>query len=119
MHRKFCKKQLSLVNRKGPILLHDNARPHTAQVTKNFLNELRYEVLTHPPYSPDLSPADYHFFFHPGVSLSKKKYTNSAQLKRAFGTFINVNGASFYKEEPYKLPSKWQKCIESNSSYFR
>ncbi|KOC68215.1 Histone-lysine N-methyltransferase SETMAR [Habropoda laboriosa] len=31
--------------KKGPILLHDNARPHVSQITIRKLNELGYEEL--------------------------------------------------------------------------
>ena len=44
------------------ILLHDNARPHVAQVVKTYLETLKWEVLPHPPYSPDIAPSDYHLF---------------------------------------------------------
>ena len=59
MHWKLQCLQLALVNRMGAIL-HDNAQPHIAQRTLPKLNELGYEVLSHPPCSPDLSPTDYH-----------------------------------------------------------
>ena len=64
MHQKLQRLQPALVNRKGPILLYDNAQPHVTQSVLQKLNELGYEVLPHPPYSPDLSPTDYHFFKH-------------------------------------------------------
>ena len=48
----------------GPILLHYNARLHVTQPTLQKLNELGYEALPRPPFSPDLSPTDYHFFKH-------------------------------------------------------
>ncbi|KOC61430.1 E3 ubiquitin-protein ligase mib1 [Habropoda laboriosa] len=60
MHKKLFVKQVSLVNRKGPILLHDNARPRISQFTIRKIHELGYETLKHPPYSPDLSPTDCH-----------------------------------------------------------
>ncbi|GFY16902.1 mariner Mos1 transposase [Trichonephila clavipes] len=44
------------------ILQHDNARPHVAKVVKTYLETLKWEVLPHPLYSPDLAPSDYHFF---------------------------------------------------------
>ncbi|UYV71399.1 SETMAR [Cordylochernes scorpioides] len=53
-----------LVNRKGPILLHDNTIPHVSMITRQKLNELGHGTLDHPPFSPDLSPTDYHFFRH-------------------------------------------------------
>ena len=43
------------------MLLHGNVRPHVAQQTEEKLNELKIETVPHPPYSPDLSPTDYHF----------------------------------------------------------
>jgi len=47
---------------KGIVLLHDNARPHTAAHTVETLQKLKFQVLVHPPYSPDLVPSDYHVF---------------------------------------------------------
>ena len=32
---------------------HDNARPHVAKVVKAKLQEIGWELLPHPPYSPD------------------------------------------------------------------
>ena len=44
------------------ILHHDNARPHVAIPVKNYLESSGWEVLPHPPYSPDLAPSYYHLF---------------------------------------------------------
>ena len=41
------------------ILLHDNARPHVAKVVKKDLETLKWDVLLHSPYSPDIAPSDY------------------------------------------------------------
>ena len=43
---------------KGVVLLHDNACPHTAARTAEMLQKLKFEVMAHPPYSPDLTPSD-------------------------------------------------------------
>ena len=47
---------------KGVVWLHDNARPHLAGHTAETLRKLKFEVMAHPPYSPDLAPSDYHLF---------------------------------------------------------
>ena len=64
MYQKLQCLQLALDNRKGPILLHDNAGLHVAQSTLQKFNKFGYEVLPHLPYSPGVSPNDSHFFKH-------------------------------------------------------
>ena len=36
---------------------------HMSQNWSSYLETLKWEVLPHPPYSPDIAPSDYHFFF--------------------------------------------------------
>ena len=55
MHKKLQHLQPAPINRKGSMLLHNNAQPLHKQHFKK-LNKLGYEVLPHSPYSPDLSP---------------------------------------------------------------
>ena len=69
---------------KDPILLHDNAQPHVVQPILQKLNKLGYEVLPHLPYSPDLSPADYHFFKHLDNFIQDKLFHSQQDAKNAF-----------------------------------
>jgi histone-lysine N-methyltransferase SETMAR len=46
----------------GVVLLHDNARPHTAARTRALLEHFNWEFFDHPPYSSDLAPSDYNLF---------------------------------------------------------
>ncbi|KAG5326433.1 MOS1T transposase, partial [Pseudoatta argentina] len=56
------KRPLSAQRHDKVILLHDNARPHVAKPEKTYLETLKWEVLPHPPYSPDIAPSDFHLF---------------------------------------------------------
>lgn len=48
------------MQRHGPgILMHDNARPHTARVTQNFLAQNNVRVLAWPACSPDMNPIEH------------------------------------------------------------
>ena len=38
------------------IILHGNATAHTAATVQRHLQRWSWDVLPHPPYSPDLSP---------------------------------------------------------------
>ena len=46
----------------GPVILHDNARPHIVDVVTKNLRDYGWEVLPHAPYSPDMSPPDFDLF---------------------------------------------------------
>lgn len=118
MHQKLQRKCPRLANMKGPILLHDNARPHVAQPTLQKLNELGYETLPHPPYSPDLSPTDYHLFKHLDNFLRDKCFKNQDDAKNAFNAFVTSRQPDFYSSGINKLISRWQKCVDCNGSYF-
>ena len=94
-----------MINRKGPILLQDNARPHVATVTLQRLNKLGYEILLHLPYSPDLSPTDYHVFKHINYLLNQKYFT----LKDAAKKPSRIS--EFYEIGIEKFVSRWESVL--------
>jgi hypothetical protein len=44
-------------------LLHNNAPAHSLVIVSKFLAKQGIPVLSHPPYSPNLVPADFFFYF--------------------------------------------------------
>jgi transposase len=58
------------------VLLHDNARPHTAARTRALPEPFNWELFDHPSYSPDLSPSDYHLFTYLKNWLSLQRFNN-------------------------------------------
>ncbi|GFX36097.1 mariner Mos1 transposase [Trichonephila clavipes] len=67
------RKRPELANRRCVVFHQDNARSHISVVTRHKLWNLGWEVLMHPPYSPNLEPSDYHLFFALQNYLSDKK----------------------------------------------
>ena len=55
-------KHPELVNRKCIIFHQDNARLPVSLMTRQTLLWPGWEVLIHPPYSPDIAPSDFHLF---------------------------------------------------------
>jgi histone-lysine N-methyltransferase SETMAR len=117
-NRKLSELHPALVNRKRPILLHDNAKPHAALITQQKLRELGYEVLPHPPYSPDLAPTDFHFFKHLDSFLHGQVFNDQKSIETAFETFIDSREPGFYREGIQALLERWQKCVDANGEYF-
>ena len=56
----------------GVCLIHDNARPHFAHANIKLLEPFGWYVSTHPPYSPDLAPSDYHLLTEMKEELDKR-----------------------------------------------
>jgi histone-lysine N-methyltransferase SETMAR len=44
------------------LLHHDNVPSHTSVLTQQFLSKNKMTVISHPPYSPDLTPCDFFLF---------------------------------------------------------
>jgi len=99
------------------LLLHDNARPHNACTTIDALETLKFEVLSHPRYSPDLTPSDFHFFPHLKRDLKGTHFTSDDEVKQAVTSSIKQRTPEFFIDVMCKLVSRWEKCIERQGDY--
>ncbi|GFV79452.1 mariner Mos1 transposase [Trichonephila clavipes] len=100
------------VNRRGVVFHQDNARPHTYVVTRQKLCELGWEVLMHPPYSPDLAPRDNHLFLALQNLLSDKKLGSREDCENRLLEFWANKDQGFHERGIIKLPLKWQQIIQ-------
>lgn len=79
------------------ILQHDNARPHVAKPVKTYLETLKWEVLPHPLYSPDIAPSDYHLFLSMSNDLSEQCFTSYEETKKWVDSWIASKDESFFR----------------------
>ncbi|GBP29955.1 Mariner Mos1 transposase [Eumeta japonica] len=100
------------------LLLHDNARPHVAIPVKNYLKTLDWEVLTHPPYSSNTAPSDYHLFWSMAHALSEQRFTSYEDTKNWVDTWIASKDKEFFRLGIRTLPERWQKVVASDGQYF-
>ena len=84
-------------NKKQMILQHDNGRPHVATMTKLTIEELGWDVLPHPPYSPDLAPTDLHLFRFMSNHLSGHTFENEEAITTWIEEFFDQKSPSFFK----------------------
>jgi [histone H3]-lysine36 N-dimethyltransferase SETMAR len=117
LEERIQKTRPELANRKGVVFHHDNARPHTSKMTRQKLLELGYEVLPHPPYSPDLAPSDYYLFLALQNFLNDKKFVSKRGCENALRQFFDQKSRKFYTDGIMQLPTRWQKVAEQNGTY--
>src|SRR3954470_24641667 len=99
------------------ILQHDNARPHVAKLTKEKLKTLGWEVLPHPPYSPDLASSDFHLFKKLAADLANEHFGDDDEMKKFLDASFKRQPRNFWEKGIHALPNKWQQVIVSNGEY--
>ena len=98
-----------------PILLH--ARPHVGKEVKEVLNELNWEVLPHPPYSPDIAPSDFHLFRSMAHGLAEQKFTKHEEVRKWLDGWIASKQPKFFFDGIHKLPINWNNVVVNNGYY--
>jgi len=76
-----------------------------------------WEVLSHPPYSPDLAPADYHLFGFVKNQMRGQHYETNEALQTAMRQCLRAAGTEFYRKGIFKLSERWEKCVHRNGDY--
>lgn len=99
------------------LLIHDNARPHTANVTREVLESFKWELFPHPPYSPDLAPSDFHLFPAMKKWLAMQRFDDDAQLQEEVTKWLKAQAAEFFDEGISKLVHRYDKCLNLNGDY--
>mgnify|MGYP003415101186 FL=1 len=99
------------------LLHHDNARPHCSRETLGKIDRLKFEVLPHPPYSPDLAPCDFWLFPELKKYLKGIHFESDDELKRAVETWFKMQPLEFFANGFQKWVSRWRKCIDLNGDY--
>ena len=64
------------------LLHHDNAAPHNARLTVQFLEQQGISFLPNPPYSPDLAPCDFWLFPKIKGAIAGKQFHRIQDLAR-------------------------------------
>jgi len=97
------------------VMIHDNARPHTAATMQNLIMTFGWEQFDHHSYSPDLAPSDFHLFLQLKSFLAGWRFHD--EVKEAITTCFASLAASFYNEGIQKPVQRYDKCLNNGGNY--
>ncbi|KAJ0181486.1 hypothetical protein K1T71_003571 [Dendrolimus kikuchii] len=112
LKQKVERQRPELINRRGVVFHHDNARPHISLAIQQKLREFGWKVLIHPPYSPVLAPSDFHLFRSLQNSLGSVRLTSREDCQNYSSQFFDQKPQNFDSNGIRSLPTRWQKLIQ-------
>ena len=68
--------------------LHDNAPAHRSEVTLEAIRNAGFDILDHPPYSPDLVFRDFHLFPKLKEHIGRTKIDDDDAVMAALDIFF-------------------------------
>lgn len=104
--------------KKGLLLLHDNASSHTAKLTMEFLRENHIKIIPHPPYSPDLAMCDFWLFSGLKSKLRGRSFDSEDEIDTAVFDYFNSIPESGWREAFNMWKKRMERCIEVDGEYF-
>lgn len=103
--------------KKKVIFHHDNAPAHTSAIATSKLVELRYQLLPHPPYSPDLAPCDFFLFPNMKKWLGGKRFSSNEEVVAETEAYFSGFDKAYFFDGLKKLEHRWSKCVELKGDY--
>ena len=96
----------------------DNARPHKAKSTIQFCVENKFNIMPHPPYSPDLAPSDFFLFGYLKEKCKGCRFETVDELIE----FITEIFSEINSDVLWSVFNEWEqrlnRCIQVKGNYF-
>ena len=91
----------------------------TDNATQELLRHFRWEILEHPPYSPDLAPSDYHLFLALKEHVGGHRFQCDEDVNNAVKLCLNTQDTSFYQSGIGKVVQRLDKCLNRHRDYVK
>jgi len=93
------------------IFHQDNAPAHKSVLAMEKLRDLHYELLEHPPYSPDLTPSELYLFPKLKLFLAGQRFSSNQEAIAAVEGYFADLMKNHYRDGIMALEHCWNKCI--------
>jgi len=81
------------------------------------LEDLHYELLEQPPYSPDLVPSDFYLFPKLKLFLAGQCFSSNQEAIAAVQGYFADLTKNHYRDRIMALEHRWNKCIRLKRDY--
>ena len=81
------------------------------------MNELSFEMLPHPPYSPDLAPQRLLSVCRTQKMLQGKRFYSNDEVITETNAYFEAKDKSFYKKGVEMLEKRWTDCVAFEGDY--
>ncbi|KAF8764965.1 Mariner Mos1 transposase like protein [Argiope bruennichi] len=95
----------------------DNAPTHKAISVMAKVHEMKFEILLHSSYSPDMVPSDNNFFPNLKKILSERNFCSDIEVISATYAYSEAFEESTYREGGQASPYLWSKCMSLEEDY--
>ena len=112
------RKRPELWKNKSWVLHHDNAPSHSSLLVSQFLAGNKIAVLPHPPYSPDLAPADFFLFPTLKTTLKGLRFQSVDEIQQNSQRQLHTISQNEFQGAFEKWRKQWERCVASRGEYF-
>ena len=99
------------MKKKNVLFNQDNALCHKSIAMMSKLHDLHFELLPHPPNSPDLAPSDYWLFTDLKRMLQGKRFGSNEEVISETEVYFVSKNELLYKKGIELLEKRWNQCI--------
>ena len=110
---KFCQKRSAMLPA-VVLILHDNARPRASGAVSEILEKYGWQVVPHPPYSPDMSPPDFDLFPKLKKPLREKRFRSIEEVSNEVTRVIRPIKNEGVLTGIQDLTKRWTAVIKHN-----
>jgi len=96
---------------------HDNAPAHAPLLIRGYLAKHQTSVVPHPPFSPDLAPADFFLLPKFKTTLKGRRFQNIEKIRENAIRELRAITESAFHEAFQQWKKRWERCITSRGDY--
>jgi len=100
------------------MLHHGNAPAHASLLIRSYMAKHQTSVVPHPPYTPDLAPADFYLFPKLKTTLKGRRFQTIEEIQENATRELRAITESAFQEAFQQWKKRWERCVASRGDCF-